>query len=164
MEPLTIERHRIEDFLYAEADLLDGWKLKEWLALFTDDCRYLVPAAGLSEEATPQSSLYYIADDHVLLEERVKRLYKRNAHAEMPHSRTRHFIANVRVHAPERSGEISVSCSFLVHRSRSGETHTFIGQSNYLLILRDGALMIREKLCRLDTDDLFKQGRISILL
>lgn len=164
MEPLTIERHQIEDFLYAEADLLDGWKLKEWLALFTDDCRYLVPSAGLAEEATPQSSLYYIADDRVLLEERVKRLYKRNAHAEMPHSKTRHLVTNVRTHPSRQSDEIAVSCSFLVHRNRRGETHTFVGRSSYQLVNCGGSVMIREKLCRLDADDLFTQGRISILL
>ncbi len=164
MKNMTIDRQEVEDFLYAEADLLDSWQLKEWFALFTDDCRYLVPAAGLTAEATPQNSLYYIADDHVLLDERVKRLYKRNAHAEQPHSKTRHFITNVRLHPAELADEIAVSCAFLVHRNRSGQTCTFVGRSTYRLVLRDGAMMIREKLCRLDSDDLFKQGRISILL
>jgi len=51
-----------------------------------------------------------------------------------------------------------------VHRNRSGQTSTFVGRSTYRLVLRDGAMLIREKLCRLDCDDLFKQGRISILL
>ena len=159
-----IDREQVEDFLYAEADMLDSWQLKEWLALFTDDCRYLVPSAGLPEDATPQTSLFYVADDHILLEERVKRLYKRNAHAEMPHSKTRHFISNVRIHASEGGDGLAVSCSFIVHRNRRGETHMFVGRSNYQLVLDGEKLMIREKLCRLDTDDLFKQGRISILL
>lgn len=31
-----IERLQIEDFLFHEADLLDRWRLPEWLDLFTE--------------------------------------------------------------------------------------------------------------------------------
>ena len=33
----NISRAEIEDFLFAEADLLDEWRLPEWLELFTED-------------------------------------------------------------------------------------------------------------------------------
>ena len=33
----TLTRSEVEDFLYAEAELLDEWRLPEWLDLFTDD-------------------------------------------------------------------------------------------------------------------------------
>ena len=32
----TIARTDVEDFLFAEAELLDEWRLPEWLELFTD--------------------------------------------------------------------------------------------------------------------------------
>jgi len=37
-------RQEVEDFLFAEAALLDEWRLDEWLALLTDDVTYIVPA------------------------------------------------------------------------------------------------------------------------
>ena len=158
----TLHRE-VEDFLYLEAELLDAWKLDEWLALFTADGRYLVPSGDLPEDASPEHSLFYIADDAVLLRERVKRLYKRNAHAEWPHSRTRHFISNVRV-AAATADEITVRCAFITHRYRSGVSDSFIGSTQYRLARVEGQLRIREKRCRLDFDNLHEQGRISILL
>jgi p-cumate 2,3-dioxygenase beta subunit len=157
--------HReVEDFLFDEADLLDSWRLEEWFALFTEDCRYLVPPGDLPPDASPESTLFYIADNHVLLRERVRRLAKRNAHAEYPHSKTRHLISNVRILPASNENEIAVRCAFLTHRSRAGIIDTFIGTVRYRLVRQDGKLRIREKRCRLDNDNLREQGRISILL
>jgi p-cumate 2,3-dioxygenase beta subunit len=158
-----INYREVEDFLFFEAELLDAWRLDEWFALFTEDCRYLVPASDLPPDASPEKSLFYIADDHVLLRERVKRLAKRNAHAEYPHSKTRHLISNVRVIAQANPGEIAVRCAFMTHRSRAGNIDTYIGASEYRLV-RQETLRIREKHCRLDCENLYEQGRISILL
>lgn len=157
-------RREVEDFLYQEAELLDDWMLEDWLGLFTTDCRYLVPSGDLPRGASPDSSLFYIADDHVLLRERVKRLYKRSAHAEQPHSKTRHILANIRVLAGTEEGHITARCAFMTYRHRAGVTDTFIGSSEYRLVRQDGRLRIREKCCRLDIDSLREQGRISILL
>jgi len=157
--------HReVEDFLFMEAELLDAWKLEEWFALFTPDGRYLVPAGDLPEDSSPEASLFYIADDAVLLHERVKRLYKRNAHAEWPHSKTRHFVSNVRIVPAAVKGEIEVRCAFLTHRHRAGVNDTFVGSTRYRLVRDHGGLRIREKRCKLDHDNLHEQGRISILL
>ncbi|MDB5871622.1 MAG: p-cumate dioxygenase small subunit [Ramlibacter sp.] len=159
----TIHRE-VEDFLFMEADLLDAWKLEEWLALFTPDGRYLVPSADLPDDASSETALFYIADDPVLLRERVKRLYKRNAHAEWPHSKTRHFISNVRLMPAVEPGEILARCVFMTHRHRSGVNDTFIGSTQYRLVREGEGLRIREKRCKLDYDNLHEQGRISILL
>ena len=163
MENESIHRE-VEDFLYLEAELLDAWKLEEWLALFMPEGSYLVPSGDLPDDALPEASLFYIADDPVLLRERVKRLYKKNAFAEQPHSRTRHFISNIRVVPAAVDGEIAVRCAFITHRHRSGVSDSFIGSTQYRLVRQDGALRILEKRCKLDFDNLHEQGRISILL
>jgi 2,3-dihydroxy-2,3-dihydro-p-cumate dehydrogenase len=77
-----IARTDVEDFLFAEAELLDEWRLPEWLELFTDDAIYYVPATDLAVDASPDNNLFYVADDRFRLSERVKRLMKRTAHAE----------------------------------------------------------------------------------
>ncbi|MFD2580187.1 hypothetical protein ACFSTD_19700 [Novosphingobium colocasiae] len=45
MDDILTLRLKVEDLLFLEADLLDRWMLKEWLALFTEDAWYHVPPA-----------------------------------------------------------------------------------------------------------------------
>ena len=158
-----ITRSEVEDFLFLEADLLDEWRLPEWLELFTEDATYYVPATDLPANASPDTSLFYVADDRFRLSERVKRLMKRTAHVEFPHSRTRHFITNVRIRE-RRETELFVSSAFLVYRTKDGVTDTYFGSHRYRLTPRGDSFRIREKRCLLDTDGLRPQGRVSIIL
>ena len=41
---MPTSRSAVEDFLYAEAGLLDNRQFEEWMDLFTDDAVYWVPA------------------------------------------------------------------------------------------------------------------------
>lgn len=156
-------RNDVEVFLYREAALLDDWKLNDWLALFTDDAVYHVPTTDLDRDASPDTSLFFIADDRFRLGERVSRLGKRGAHAEFPRSRTRHMVTNVLV--DEHSGqELQVSAAFAVHRFKEGNADLYVGRYRYRLVVTESGLRIREKRCMLDMDTLRPQGRISILL
>jgi len=58
---LLLERE-VENFLVREAALLDEWRLDDWLALFTEDARYMVPATDLPT-ADPKETLAIINDD-----------------------------------------------------------------------------------------------------
>jgi p-cumate 2,3-dioxygenase beta subunit len=159
---LAVERSEIENFLFMEADLLDEWHLNEWASLFSEDGTYLVHGTNLPIDTPSTAALFFIADDYVRIRERAKRLYKRTAIAEFPHSRTRHFISNVR--AIEPSGdEISFVCNLLVHRWRDHED-TFVGVVRYRLVRIAGDLKIREKRCILDRDNLQNHSHISIIL
>src|SRR5665213_2567111 len=93
----SIARTDVEDFLFAEAELLDEWRLPEWLELFTDDAIYYVPATDLAVDASPDNNLFYVSDARFRLSERVKRLMKRTAHAGYPHSPTRHLVSIGRI-------------------------------------------------------------------
>ncbi len=85
MDAQLLLRLRIEDFLFEESDLLDQWRLDEWLALFTEDAHYYVPPTDLrGDDADPNTSLFYICDDRNRMNERVIRLKKASAHSEWP--------------------------------------------------------------------------------
>jgi p-cumate 2,3-dioxygenase beta subunit len=156
-------RADIEDFLFREAALLNAWRLGEWLALFSDDARYLVPNVTDDPHAPPESTLYLIADDRYHLGERVKRLGKPTAHAEFPRSRTHRLVSNIRV--VERSVDgLRVESCFITHRASQGVVDTYFGRHEYLLVEADGAFLIREKRTILDIDALRPQGRLSIIL
>ena len=157
------DRSRIEDFLYHEADRLDRWRLPEWLSLFTDDAHYEVPCTDLPADATPDETLFYVADDRFRLGERVKRLMKKTAHSEFPHSRTRRIVGNVRVR-PREDGSLEVGSVFTTYRTKDGNTDLYFGSAIHVLVPVDEGYRIRSKRCLLDGDGLRPSGRLSILL
>jgi p-cumate 2,3-dioxygenase subunit beta len=159
----AISHRELEDFLYQEADLLDEWRLDEWVQLFTDECSYLVPSTDVSPDASPAENLFYVADNRHRLEQRVIRLMKKTAHAEYPRSRTRHLISNIRVRG-EDGGHTMATCNFATYRARRGVTDTYIGHHRYRLV-REGALVkIQEKRSILSQEGLRPHGRISMIV
>jgi p-cumate 2,3-dioxygenase beta subunit len=163
MQAQAFTRGEVEDFLYLEAALLDDWQLPQWLALYTADARYEVPATDLPKDASPENNLFYIADDAFRLGERVKRLMKKTAFSEYPRSKTRHLVSNVRI--LDSSGDrCRVSSAFVTYRTKSGVTDIYIGSSEHTIVRSDAGLRIASKRCTLDLDSLRPQGRVSILL
>ncbi len=158
-----ISRTDIEDFLFREAELLDEWRLPEWLELFTDDGRYYVPSTDLGPDASPETNLFYIADDRFRLGERVTRLMKRTAHSEYPRSKTRHLVSNVRIRARGEDA-LEVGAAFVTYRTKDQVTDYYVGSTRYQIVPTNDGLRIREKRCQLDLDGLRPQGRISIIL
>jgi p-cumate 2,3-dioxygenase subunit beta len=159
----TVSRAEIEDFLYAEADLLDSWKLDEWLALLTDDATYYVPPND-KPDADHRVTLFTIADDIVRLRERVIRLKDPNCHAEYPPSRTRRLITNVRVIGADGDA-IAVAANFAVYRYRRGEpVREFVGRYRYMLRRMGGVLKIAERRAILDAHELGPMGSVSFIL
>lgn len=163
----SFTRGEIEDFLYEEAALLDQWRLNEWAALFTEDCRYVVPSND-HPEGNPREDLVLIDDDISRLQARVKRLNSRHAHREYPHARTRHFVSNVRI--TDAEGEnIRASAAFMVWRFRDqgGEKERatyYVGQYEYRLAVVEGVLKIRHKRAMMDMSTLRGAEAVSILL
>ena len=158
----TVDRHEIEEFLYAEAALLDEWQLDEWLALFTEDARYVVPSTDLPK-GDPAETLCIIDDDIVRLRGRVGRLNSRHAYREFPWSRTRRLVSNVRVTGVE-GDDICVAAAFVVYRVRSGQVDPFMGQYLYRLTRVDGQLRIRSRRAELDLEMLAPHGTVSFIL
>ncbi len=163
MSTLTVTRAELEDFLFLEAALLDDWKLEEWLTLFTDEARYLVPPAGADDDVDPATTLFYVADDRHRLGERVKRLLKPSAHSEFPHSRCRRLICNVRILGGTDAGFAATS-NYTTWRSKHGETQCYFGHHRYELCRLDGAIRIAKKTSFIDADNLRAQNKVSIIL
>jgi 3-phenylpropionate/cinnamic acid dioxygenase small subunit len=70
---------------------------------------------------------YYFDDDKKGLGIRVERVYAKTAWAEMPPSRTRHLISNIRIKKDD-GAEIEVHSNFLVYRTRmEADQDIFVG-------------------------------------
>lgn len=158
---LLLERE-VEDFIIREAVVLDEWRLDEWLTLFTDDARYVIPSTD-KPGGDPKETLGIINDDMARLRGRVERLKSRHAHREFPWSRTRRFISNVRV--KDIAGEeVLANASFLVYRIRSGQVDPLIGAYEYILRRVEGTLKIAFRKAVLDLEALRPHGTLSIIL
>lgn len=122
LERLALQ-HRVEQFLYAEAALLDARKYREWLGLLADDIHYWMPirrtvaSSDLDMEFTKPGAIAYFDDDRVVLEMRVRKLEAGSAWSEDPPSRSRHFVSNVRILDVGRD-EITVEVCFHIRRTR----------------------------------------------
>jgi p-cumate 2,3-dioxygenase beta subunit len=159
----TVSRAEVEDFLYAEADLLDSWKLDEWLTLLTEDAAYYVPPND-KPDADHRATLFTIADDIVRLRERVIRLKDPNCHAEYPPSRTRRLITNVRITGVE-GDTVAAAANFVVYRYRRGEpVREFVGRYRYRLRNVASVLKIAERWAILDAHELGAMGSVSFIL
>ena len=155
--------HRqVEAFLFEEATLLDEWRLTEWLALFTEDARYLVPSTD-TPDGDPHQALSLIDDDMARLRGRVDRLLSRHAHREFPWSRTRRLITNVRINKSD-DAEIHATAAFLVYRIRAGHVDPLIGHYEYTLRRAANTLKIAYRKAVLDLEALRPHGTVSIIL
>jgi p-cumate 2,3-dioxygenase beta subunit len=157
-------RARLEEFLYAEAALLDEWRLDEWLGLLTDEARYEVPSTD-RPNGRPDTALMLISDTRSMITARVKRLNSRKAHREFPWSRTRRIIGNVRLLEVRDDGMLEVTANFAVYRSRNNRLHCYVGRYVYHL-LEGGPLGFRIAFRRaeLDLESLDEHGTLSIIL
>lgn len=156
-----VTRQEVEDFLYAEAALLDAWKLDEWLALLTEDAVYRVPSND-APDADPKRALFTIADDIHRIRGRVLRLKDKDAHAEYPPSRTRRLISNVRI---VEKNPLRVEANFIVHRFRRNESiRQYVGRYRYELRVQNGKLLIAKREAILDAMELASLGSVSFIL
>jgi 3-phenylpropionate/cinnamic acid dioxygenase small subunit len=151
--PGTEPYGRVLEFLHREAQLLDAYRFAEWLDLFADDVDYRMPvrttqflAAGPGFEQSE-----FFVENRASLETRVRRLETEFAWAEVPPSRTRHFVSNVIVEAGERDGELAVESCFLVTRTRVDRDHQlFTGSRQDVLREIDGRFRIARRLILVD--------------
>jgi 3-phenylpropionate/cinnamic acid dioxygenase small subunit len=151
-------RQQIEDFYYREAELLDERKLREWFDLLTDDIRYWMPIrhnplerpSEIGDELSKPGEGYYFDDDSKSLKIRVERAYSKIAWAEVPPSRTRHLITNVRVKKDD-GNDIEVHSNFLVYRTRmETDKDMFVGARQDILRRVDGTFKIARRTIILD--------------
>lgn len=116
-------QHGVEQFLYAEAELLDDHRYEEWITLFTEDSHYWIPTRMTrtirerGQELSPRGAGAHAYDDYDRLRGRVRRIASGIQWSEEPPSRTRRQLTNIRV--DERpDGTLDVRTNFWVYRSR----------------------------------------------
>jgi 3-phenylpropionate/cinnamic acid dioxygenase small subunit len=139
-------KQEVEEFLYHEADLLDGRKFREWLDLLADDLVYFMPIRrnvkfgeqDERENTRQGEGISWFDEDKWTVTKRVEQILTGVHYAEEPLSRVTHMVSNVRLldikPSVEDPTEVTVGCRFLVFQSRvEYENYTFIGRRTDIL-------------------------------
>jgi biphenyl 2,3-dioxygenase beta subunit len=161
---------QVQEFLFHEAELLDRRRFRDWLDLLAEDFTYKVPVRqtvywrSLEEEFDDlQHGMQYFDDTKETMTTRVAKLETNTAWAEVPPSRTRRLITNVRVKSDD-GDTLSVESYFYVYKSRLEATEdVYIGERRDVLRRVGDSFQIVSRLIHLDQTVLLVKN-ISIFL
>ena len=137
------------ELVHREARLLDEQRWDDWLALYTEDCEYWMPAwkADGTLTANPRTELSHIYyASRAGLEDRVVRIRSGKSVASTPMPRTAHILASV-LPLESPAGGLRLGSTWVSHVffPRSNESHAFFGRSEHELVLRGGGWRIAKK-------------------
>jgi len=127
---MPVDRHKVEDFLYREARLMDEHAYDEWLALWADDALYWVPCN--EHDIDPERHVSIVYEDKARLEDRIARLKSGAAYAQEPKSRLSRVVSNVEIE-DENDTEATVRSTFNVTALRRGRMDIFAGRAIHKL-------------------------------
>jgi 3-phenylpropionate/cinnamic acid dioxygenase small subunit len=139
------EYRAVVEFLHREARLADEARYAEWLALWTDDGVYWVPATT-DPSADPEKHLSHIYDNRGRLETRIKLLQTGYRYSQEPASPMRRLISNIEV-AKAENGELVAESNFALAElaiQAKREMHWWVGRTTHWLRRVGGEL----KMCR----------------
>jgi benzoate/toluate 1,2-dioxygenase beta subunit len=140
------DRQAVIAFLYEEARLADEARYAEWLALWTDDAMYWVPATA-DPSARPDTQISHIYDNRTRLETRIKLLQTGHRYSQEPPSRMRRLISNIEVSEPT-DGELLARSNFILGElavQTRHEMHWWVGRTTHRLRRVNGALRMSQK-------------------
>lgn len=148
----TITREAVEEFLYREAEYADQNQYDEWLALWTDDAIYWLPAN--SDDYDPRTHVSITYDDRDRLQDRIDRLKSGGAWSQEPKSRMRRLISNIRIEPPSPGQDVTVSSNFVLGELRRGrQTAYFAHQIHKLRPSGDGLKMSFKKVILVNNNE-----------
>ncbi|MFN7751557.1 MAG: aromatic-ring-hydroxylating dioxygenase subunit beta [Pseudomonadota bacterium] len=140
-----IGREACERFVIDEARLLDDRRFRDWLALFTDDGAYWVPAEP--NQPTPHGRVSLFYDDRELMGNRIERLEHPLIHVQTPPSRTVHLVGSITLE-PMRTepwlpaADLLVQSSVMMAECRLDAQRLFAARQWHWLRVVDGRLRI----------------------
>jgi 3-phenylpropionate/cinnamic acid dioxygenase small subunit len=157
-----IDRAPFEDFIIDEARLLDERRFRDWMALFTEDGTYWVPAVPGQTSPFDQTSLFY--DDRDLMKTRIDRLEHPRIHVQTPPSRTAHLIGNVVIEeADQGKGEFVIGSTLIVVEYRDDAQRLFAGRQRHRLRrLGDSFRIVQKRVDLINCDSAFEAMAVPI--
>jgi 3-phenylpropionate/cinnamic acid dioxygenase small subunit len=139
-------QHAVEQFLYRQADILDGKRWQDYIDLFTDDGVYWMPPEPSHTTWDGMPAIF--AEDKNLMTVRMKRVLHPDAWSQRPQWGTNHVVGNVAIEKQSPNGDIVVRSRFHMMELRRDDVRHFAG--SYLHHLKKTKDGYRIKLQRVD--------------
>lgn len=144
----TIGRHaagdlqrEVEQFLYLQAELLDGKHWQAFIDCFDEQGVYWMPVTP--EQTDWEGSPSIFAEDKLMMEIRKGRVSHPNAWSQAPMWETNHVVSHVAIESASES-EIHVRSRFHMMELRRDQVRHFGGRYRHHLVRgSDGALKVR---------------------
>jgi benzoate/toluate 1,2-dioxygenase subunit beta len=152
---MSITVDEVEQFLYAEARMLDDRDFEGWLECYTPDSEFWMPAWDDDDTLTtdPQSEVSLIwYGNRGGLEDRVFRIRTdRSSATSLPEPRTGHNITNVEILSQD-DDRAEIRFNWFTLYFRYDTVDTYFGTSFYTLDLSSGRPLIKRKKVILKND------------
>lgn len=144
VQELLLQRE-VEQFLYAEAALIDDRRFADWLELLDDDFRVFTPITrnvrydqSPAEKTREKQEMAWFDEGKETIAQRVAQIATGLHWAEEPRSRTTHLITNVRItEVVPNVAEletVTAKSAFMIYRNRGlDETDYLIGRRTDVL-------------------------------
>ena len=131
-----------ELLLYRQAEILDDKRWDEWLALFTEDGRYWMPAHETQEIGDGVPNIFW--EDLDLMSVRIRRNNHPHAWSQSPPNRLSHVVSNVVVESEDKkTGDLVVRSKFQCAEYLRYEVRTFAGKYRHELAKTGDGYKIR---------------------
>ena len=139
-------QREVEQFLYRQAELLDGKHWQAWIDLFDEQGVYWMPVTPEQTEWEGSPSIF--AEDRLMMEIRKGRVSHPNAWSQAPMWETNHLVSHVALESVSDL-EIRVRSRFHLMELRRDSVRHFGGSYRHTLV-RDAAGALRIRLQRVD--------------
>jgi 3-phenylpropionate/cinnamic acid dioxygenase small subunit len=139
-------QHDVEQFLYRQAERLDGKDWQGWIDLFTADGIYWMPPNRSYTTWDGQPAIF--AEDKNLMQVRMGRVMHPDAWSQKPQWGTNHVVSNVCIRTVAKNGDLEVTSRFHMLEMRRDDIRHFAG--SYLHKLKKVKGGFRIKLQRVD--------------
>jgi len=139
-------QREVEQFLYRQAELLDGKHWQAFIDLFADDGVYWMPVTKEQTEWEGSPSIF--AEDKLMMEIRKGRVSHPNAWSQAPMWETNHLVSHVALESVTATA-IEVRSRFHMMELRRDSVRHFGGSYRHSL-LRDASGALKIKLQRVD--------------
>jgi len=133
-------QRQVEQFLYRQADCLDGKRWQDFIDLFAGDGTYWMPASPEQTTGDGVPSIFW--EDRNLMSVRLRRLSHPRAWSQKTAWGTNHVIGNV-VIEKESASEIVARSRFHMMEFRNDATRHFAGSYIHHLVRTKDGLRIR---------------------
>ena len=130
----------VERFLYRQAEILDEKVWDDWLALWTRDGHYWMPAEEDQTDGEGVPNIFWENLD--MMQMRIRRNDHPRAHSQAPHNRLCHVVSNVIVESEDANGDLIVRSRFHCAEYFRYEVRNFTGKYRHYLKMTDDGYRI----------------------